>query len=447
MDAVLSTKNLEERAADLVEAAKKAGADHADAIAVRSMSLSVGVLNGVVEDSERAENDSFALRVFRDGRTASVSASGSGDPSSIAERAVAMAGAAPKDPYRFLPPDELLERNPADLDVLDHTEISSEALKSMALEAEEAALSVEGVTKSGGAGAGWTLGGFILASSNGFSGGYLSSRFSSSVTAVAGEGTAMERDYDFTSSNFLAELDASSEIGKSAGERAVARLNPRKLESRSVNVVYDPRASRSLAGHLSGAINGASIARGSSFLKDSMGAQIMAPAITIVDDPHRKRSPGSRPFDGEGVRNPALTLVEEGVLKHWLLDTASAAELGLQTNGRAGRGGGNPSPGSTNLTILAGDSSPEDLLNSADAVLYVTDMIGHGANGVTGDYSRGASGFWIENGERQFAVSGITIAGNLKDMFLNMTPASDLEYRYAMNAPTILVEGMSIAGV
>lgn len=447
MDTLLSTQMLEDRTNALVEAARKAGADHADAVAIRGISLSVGVRNSNVEDSERSESDGFSLRVFVDGRTASVSASGSGDPFPIAERAVAMARSAPLDPFRFLPPQDLLERDPMDLDVLDNTQITPDQLREMALEAEDAALSVKGITKSGGAGASYTLGGFILASSDGFSGGYLLSRFSARVTAVAGEGTGMERDYDFTSSNFYGDLDPMAEIGKSAGERAVARLNPRKLESQSVNVVYDPRVSNTLAGHLSGAINGVSIARGSSFLKDRMGEQIMSPAITITDDPHMPRRSGSRPFDGEGVKNAPLTLVDKGVLKHWLLDTATAKELGLQTNGRAARAGGNTSPGTTNLTLLAGDRTPQELLKSSDKVLYVTDLIGRGANSVTGDYSRGASGFWIENGERQFSVSEITIAGNLKDMFMNITPANDLEYRYATNAPTILIEGMSIAGV
>jgi PmbA protein len=305
---------------------------------------------------------------------------------------------------------------------------------------------VPGVTNSGGAGASWSLGGLVLVTSHGFSGTWLASRFTMSVTAIAGEGTGMERDWDATAKSHRADLDAPETVGRTAAERAVRRLAPRQAETGQVPVIYDRRAATSLVGHLGSAVNGASVARKTSFLKDKRGTRVFAPGITIVDDPSLRRGLGSRPFDGEGVVGAPLTLVEDGVLQDWLLDSASARELGLATNGRASRGTGAPSPGSTNLTLMPGPSSREDMIRSVSRGLYITDLIGSGANGVTGDYSRGASGFWIENGELTYPVSEITVAGNLKDMYPRMTPASDLEYRFGINAPTVMIEGLTIAG-
>lgn len=443
---VLDTRPLQDQAARLVEAARRAGADAADAVVVRGMSLSVSVRDGRVEESDRSEGDDFSLRVFVGRRSASVSTNMAGDPMKLAERAVAMARLAPEDPFSGLADPALLARTFTDLDLTDPAMPIADDLAAAAREAEAAALDVAGVTRSGGAAAGWGLGGLVLATSGGFLGGYGLTRHSRSATAVAGEGTAMERDYWSASTLHGGDLPPAAEIGRLAGARAVRRLNPRKVETTRATVVYEPRAAISLLGHLSGAINGASIARGTSFLKNRLGQAVFAPGIRISDDPLRRRGLGSRPFDGEGVAAAALDLVDGGILTTWLLDSASARELGLASNGRAYRGGSNPSPGTTNLTLHPGTIAPADLLKEIGTGLYVTDLIGHGANIVTGDYSRGAAGYWIENGELAYPVSEVTVAGHLGEMFARLRPASDLVYRFATNAPTVAIEGLTVAG-
>ncbi len=443
---VLDQSDLEKKAHRLVEAAKRAGADRADAVAIRGVSLSVGVRLGEVEDSERSEGDDFGLRVFVGRRFATVSANALGDADELATRAVAMARVAPEDPWADLIDPALFATSFPDLDLLDPTAPTAAELTARALACEDAARAVAGVTNSGGAHAAWSLGGMVLATSHGFSGAWLRSGHSLSVTAVAGEGTAMQRDWDASSKIHAADLDTPERIGRSAGERAVKRLNPRKVATVTAPVIWEPRAATGLVGHLLGAINGAAIARKTSFLKDRLGSAVFAPGITIVDDPYRPRGLSSRPFDGEGVAGPVMKLIENGVLNHWLLDGATARELGLATNGRASRGTGSPSPGSTNVTLLAGTVSRDDMLKSVKSGLYVTDMIGSGVNGITGDYSRGASGFWIENGELTDAVSEITVAGNLKDMYARLVAADDLEYRFSIAAPSLMIEGLTIAG-
>lgn len=442
----LDTALLQSRAEALVDAARKAGADQADAIAVRGVSQSVSVRDGKVEESERSEGDDVSLRVFIGRKTASVSTNTTEDPSVLAERAIAMARVAPDDPHVRLAEEMDLARDLPNLDLLDSTSVSAEMLSERALAAEAAGLGVTGVSKSGGASASWSLGGLVLATSTGFSKAYLTTRHGVSMTAVAGEGTGMERDYDFASAVHLEDLDAAEAIGKSAGERAIRRLSPRKIETQSAPVIYDRRAAIGLVGHFSAAINGGAIVRGTSFLKDRMGDRLFRENITITDDPHRRRGLASKPFDGEGVASKPLTLIEKGCLTTWLLDSATAHELDLKTNGRAARGGAAPHPAGTNMTLHAGDRSPDEMIADIGTGLVVTDLIGHGVNGVTGDYSRGAAGFWIEKGEIAYPVSEITIASNLVDMFGALTPASDLEYRYGTNAPTVLIEGMTIAG-
>ena len=446
MNNALDAEKLIDRVAALVEAARKAGADAADAVAVRGRSKGVSVRLGKVEGTEAAESDDMALRVFVGQRVASVSATASSDPNALAERAVAMARVSPEDPYQGLADPALLARTIRDLELFDQTEIPADRLKEDALAAEEAALGVPGVTNSSGSSASAGLGGLVLATSDGFLGQYMGSRFSRSVSVVAGEGTGMERDYDYSSRLHFADLDSPEKIGRTAGERAVRRLNPRKVATGPVTVVYDPRVARGVAGHLAGAINGASVARKTSFLRDMMGKQVASSAITIIDDPLRVRGQASRPFDGEGVEGERLAMIEDGVLHHWFLSTSAARELGLTTNGRGARSGTSVSPSSTNLSIEPGATSPEDMIASLKSGFYVTEVFGQGVNMVTGEYSRGASGFWIENGELTFPVSEVTIASNLKDMFLNMTPASDLDRNYATAAPTLLVEGMTLAG-
>lgn len=448
MTDLLDTGALVERARRLVDAARKAGADAADVMAVRGMSVSVQMREGKVEGSERSEGDDLGLRVFVGRRNASVS---SNDPredfAALAERAVAIARVAPEDPYAGLADPADLARNWADLDLLDPVLTGVAELEDLARRAEAAALAVPGVTKSGGAGAGAGLGGFALVTSTGFEGVSLGSSTSFSTTAIAGEGTGMERDYDYASVRHRADLEAPETIGRSAGERAVRRLGPRKVDTRKVPVIFDPRTAGSFPGYLAAAANGQSVARGTSFLREKLGQRVFRQGVAIVDDPHRRRGLGSRPFDGEGVATRPMTLVDDGVLTGWLLDTATARELGMKTTGHASRGvGGPPAPGTTNLYLAAGTATPRSMIASVKDGLYVTDMIGHGVNMVTGDYSRGCSGYWIENGELAFPVAEITIAGNLADIFLNLTPADDLTFRYGTDAPTVMVEGLTVAG-
>ena len=437
---------LEDRAAKLVEAAKKAGADHADAVVAASRATGVEVRNGTIEETESAENKAFSLRVFVGKRSASISSNDPTDVAALAERAVSMAKVSPEDEFAGLAPQDMLTTSVVDLDLFDEHDISFEDMRDQALACEEAALAVDGVTQSSGASFGRSLGGSVLATSHGFVGSYRASRCSVSATAVAGEGTSMEREYDFDSQRFSQDLRNAAEIGRNAGERAVKNLNAKQVPTQTATVIYEPRMARSLVGHIAGAINGASVARKTSFLRDHMGDKIFADGISLIDEPHLLRGVASKPFDGEGLASGDLTLIENGVLKNWFLDCAAANELGLKTNGRANRAGSGTSPGSTNLTLQAGKRSVEDMIGDLKEGFYVTQLIGQGVNLVTGDYSRGASGFWIENGELTFAVSEITIAGNLLDMFAKMEPASDLEKRHGTNTAAIAIEGMTLAG-
>ena len=440
---------LSELAERLVQAARRAGADAADAVAVRGVSQGVEVRDGRVEESERSEGDDVGLRVLVGKRQAVVSTndvSGNGIEK-LAERAVAMARVAPEDRYVGLADQALLARDFADLDLLDAVIPTVVELERRAREAEAAALAVKGVTKSGGASASAGIGGMVLVTSAGFHGSYLRSSQGISMTAISGEGTSMERDYDYTSAPHAADLEPAERVGRTAGERAVARANPRKVETCKVPVVFDPRVAGSLVGHLAGAINGASIARKTSFLKDKLGQQLFAGTIRIVDDPLRRRGLRSQPFDAEGVRVQQRAIVDEGVLTTWLLDSATARELGLTTTGHAHRGvSSSPSPGPYNLHLEAGEITPTELMSDISEGFYVTDLIGSGVNAVTGDYSRGASGFWIENGKIAYPVSELTIAGHLLEMFKSMAVADDLEFRYGVNAPTVRIEGLTIGG-
>lgn len=439
-------KRLTDRVAALVEAAKKAGADTADAVAVRGRSTGVSVRLGKVEATESSEAEDVSLRVFVGQRVASVSATAASDPRSLAERAVAMAKVSPEDPFQGLADLALLAKQTRDLDLFDATEVSADQLKEAALAAEAAGLAVKGVTNSSGASAGAGLGGLVLATSHGFIGHYVGSRFSRSASVIAGEGTGMERDYEFSSRLHFADLDAPEDIGRKAGERAVRRLGARKAATGPVDVVFDPRVARGIAGHIAGAINGASVARKTSFLRDMMGKQVAASAITVTDEPLRPRGQASRPFDGEGIEGEKLLMVEKGVLNHWFLSTSAARELGLVTNGRGSRSGSSVSPSSTNLAIEPGERSPDDMIKSLKTGFYVTEVFGHGVDMITGEYSRGASGFWIENGQLAYPVAEVTIASNLKTMFLNMVPANDLDRNFGTAAPTLLIEGMTLAG-
>ena len=416
---------------------------------MRGVSQGVEVRDGRVEESERSEGDDVGLRVLVGRRQAVVSTNdvGGDNVAKLAERAVAMARVAPDDQYVGLADPALLAKNFPDLDLIDPVTPSTAELERRAVEAEAAGLAVKGVTKSGGASASAGIGGMVLVTSTGFHGAYLRSSQSISMMAIVGDGTAMERDYDFTSALHGSDLASPASVGQSAGERTVARANPRKVSTCKVPVVYDPRVAGSLVGHVVGAANGASIARKTSFLKDRLGQQLFARDIRIVDDPLRVRGLRSQSFDAEGVTTGKLAVIDGGVLTSWLLDSATARELGMTTTGHAHRGvSSSPSPGSYNLHLEPGQMTPGELISDIKQGFYVTDLIGSGVNGVTGDYSRGASGFWIENGEITYPVSEITIAGHLIEMFKSMTPANDLTFRYATNAPTVRIEGLTIGG-
>ncbi|HUI15479.1 MAG TPA: TldD/PmbA family protein [Xanthobacteraceae bacterium] len=449
MSSLLDQSALTDLAARLVDAARRAGADQADAVALRSVSLSVDVRDGAVEESQRSESDDIGLRVLVGKRQASISTNDvKGDGvDALAERAVAMARVAPEDKFAGLADSALLARDFPDLDLLDPDMPDVALLERRARQAEAAALGVNGVSKSGGASASAGIGGMVLVTSHGFRGASLGSRHSVSAQAIAGEGTGMEQDYDFSSTLHADDLEAADEVGRRAGERAVERLNPRKVATRRVPIVFDTRISGSLVNHLAGAANGAAVARKTSFLRGKLGTRIFAPGIEIIDDPLRKRGQRSRPFDAEGVVTRALKLVEDGVLKTWLLDCATARELDLKTTGHAQRGVSSvPSPGPSNLYLAPGSQSPEELIADIEDGFYVTDLIGTGVNMVTGDYSRGAAGFWIEKGKRTYPVSEVTVAGHLTEIFAKLTPANDLVFRFGTNAPTLRVEGLTVAG-
>ncbi|MBL8663959.1 MAG: TldD/PmbA family protein [Candidatus Odyssella sp.] len=435
--------------ADLLKRAKAAGADAADALYAETDALAHGQRLGKIEKLERAEARDLGLRVFVGKRQASVSSTELAPAAlaALAERAVAMARAVPEDEFCGLAEPGEIARTVPEIDMFDPGEPTAEDLIARARAAEEAARAVSGVTNSEGAEANWGATRIWLAASNGFAGHYRRSSHSVSASVLAGTGTAMERDYEWHSAVYGRDLEDPAAVGRRAGERAVRRLNPRKAATAKVPVVFDPRVSNSIVGHLLGAINGASVARGTSFLKDRLGEPVMAPGLRVVDDPMRPRGLRSKPFDGEGLAANRLAVVEDGRLATWLLDLRSARQLKMKSNGRASRGtGGPPGPASTNAYIDKGAISRADLLRGVERGLYVNEMIGFGVSMITGDYSRGATGFWIENGELAYPVSEITIAGNLKDMFRAITPADDLVFRHGTDAPTLRIDGMTVAG-
>lgn len=434
---------------DLIAKARRAGADAADALFVEGASMSHARRLGKLEKLERSEGQDLGLRVFVGKRQAIVSSSDR-SPRAVAElveRAVAMARAAPEDPFCGLADPGELARAVPDLDLDDPVEPATEVLVERARAAEDTALAVPGITNSEGAEAGWGRSRVALAASNGFAAAYGRSSHSVSVAVIAGSGTAMERDYDWASSVHGADLESAETVGRRAAERTLKRLNPRKVETCKCPVVYDPRVSGGVLRHLAGAINGSAVARGTSFLKSKMGELIFPAAVTVVDDPFRKRGLNSRPVDGEGIAPQRRAVIDKGVLTTWFLDLRSARQLGLKSTGHASRGSSSPpSPSSSNLYLEPGKVSREALIKAVDRGLYVTEFIGMGVNNVTGDYSRGAAGFWIERGEIAYPVSEITVAGNLLDMFKNVAAADDLTFRYGTDAPTLRIDGLTVAG-
>ena len=434
--------------ADLIARARAAGADAADAVLVSGTSLSVQRRLGQTEHVERAEGRDLGLRVFLGQQVAIVSAT-TVDPTSfddLVDRALAMARVVPADPFAGLA-DTARTPDTMDLDMNDPAEPTAEALIARASLAEDAARSVPGVTNSEGADAGFGRVEIVLVTSPGFAGRRVGSSHSISATALAGSGTDMQRAYDYHGTVYLSDLDDPVTIGRSAGERAVRRMNPTRPKTAKLPVVFDPRVAGSLLGHLTGAINGAGVARGTSFLRDKLGQRIFAPGIFVHDDPRRIRGARSRVFDGEGTPTAPRALIEDGVLTTWLLDSRSARQLGLVSTGHASRGtSGPPSPAPSNLYMAAGAMSPAELMADIKLGLYVNEMIGMGVNGVTGDYSRGAAGFMIRDGQLAEPVAEITIAANLIDMFANLTPGNDLRFRRGTDSPTIRLEGMTMAG-
>jgi PmbA protein len=440
----------EDRVAALVEAARRAGADAADAVYYRSESTQVQVRLGALEDVQRSDGEEIGLRVFVGQRSASVSSSSLSDEvvAALVERAVAMAREAPEDPYAGLAPAELLlTGEPPEIDGDDGADPAPDRLRALALVAEEAARGIEGVTNSEGAGASAGRTQMALATSTGFVRGFSSSGYGLSASVIAGAGSAMQRDYGYHSTRHLDDLEAPEAIGRRAGERAVARLNPGKLPSGPLPVVFDPRVGTSLIGHLAAAVTGSAIARKTSFLLGKLGEPVFARGLTLRDDPHRPRGLRSRAFDGEGLRTRAIDLIDDGVLTTWLLDSASARQLGMTPTGHATRGGsGAPGAGTSNLYLEKGDVSVAELIGDIRLGLFVTELIGQGVNMVTGDYSRGASGFAIRDGQIAEPVAEVTVAGSLADMFLNMRAADDLVFRRAHDVPTVRIDGMTVAG-
>jgi PmbA protein len=446
------TDRLETLTQALLTAAKKAGAETADAIAVDGTSLSIDVREGALEQAERSEGTEIGLRVLIGHRQACVSASDTSDRTlaEMAERAVAMAREAPEDPYCGLADPDQLARgwDLAALDLADPApEPTASALETDARSAEAAALAVTGVAQVQSASAGYGARRVHLAASNGFSGGYARTSRSTSAVAISGEGLKMERDWAAESRTYQADLPDAETIGTQAGERAVARAGARKPPTGAYPVLYDERIAAGVIGHLLAAINGSAIARGASWLRDAMGTQVLPAALSVIEDPHRPRISGSRPFDAEGLPSRTRTIVDNGILTGWTLDLATARKLGLTSTGSASRGpGAPPSPSVTNIRLTPGSKTREQLLAEMGTGLLVTSLIGSSINSTTGDYSRGASGFWVKNGQITYPVNECTIAGNLRDMLMRLTPANDARQHLSHVVPSLLVEGLTLAG-
>ena len=437
----------------VIDKAKSAGADEADAIMLHNQEVSVCQRLGTPEHIERAESQSFGVRVLiadKGGYKQSITSSTDSSEKAISEmveRAVEMAKISPTDEYIALADSELLANSDIDLDLYDDNEPSTDDLKLWASEAEEEALNINGVNNSEGADASYSHDITAFANSKGFFNSYNRSILSVSTSVVAGEGNGKETDYDYSVAHHRSDVKSAKLIGQTAGQRTVRKLNPRKVKTCQVPVVFESRISRSLLSSLAGAINGENVAKGTTFLADKLNQPIFSKDITIHDNPLLKRQLGSQPFDAEGVSGKDIKIIEDGVLTSWLLDIRSANKLGLTTTGHSSRSTSSMShPHASNFYMENGAVSFKELMNDIKSGFFVTDTFGMGINGVTGDYSQGASGFWIENGEIAYPVSEITIAGNLLDMFKNMVPANDLEFNFATNCPTLRVEGMTIAG-
>ena len=437
----------------LIDTALSNGATAADCVLSRSRGLSLTRRLGKDETLERYEDFDTGLRVFVGNKIASVSTNDNSEAAirDVAKRAVDMAKIAPQDDFSLIASQETLNdfpiQNSISVDSYDEVEPNIDIIRDRAKEVEDSALSVKGITNSDGADASWGEGETLLMTSNGFFGSSKKSNHSVSVVVIAEKDGKMERDYDYSSKVFGKDLRNSNQIGIEAAKKTLARMGATKPLTGKYPVIFDPRVSRSIAGHFASAINGSAIARKTSFLKDMLNKQIANPAINIIDDPFLKRGLGSRLFDAEGLGSRKYTLIKDGVLEQWLLDLSSAKQLNLKPSGNAKRGiSGPPSPGTSNFMISPGDVTPENLIKNVSEGFFVTDMIGSSVSMITGDYSRGASGFWIKNGELSIPITEATIAGNLKEMFMTLQPANDIDYSHSINSPTLLIEGMTIAG-
>ena len=433
----------------LLDAAKSAGASGADAMLARGQSTSVSIRHGKVESAERSEDFDIGLRVFVGQQTASISTSqlDADNIKDLAARAVAMAKLAPEDPYVTLASADQLAQQIPMLDIYDPAQPDADSLRQRASEAEAAALSVDGITNSDGGNAGYGVVDVLIATSNGFSAGYQRSSHGVSAVVIAEKDGQMERDHDYSSAVFETDLDAADAVGKNAAKRTLERLGASKAKTGKFPVIYDRRVAASLVSTLAGAINGASVARGTSFLKDQLGKKIAADGLNFIDDPLRPRGMASRPFDAEGCPVQTRKMVEDGVLQGWFLDLSSAAKLGLAGTGNAKRSlGSAPSPGSSNFYLENGTIGRDDLIADIDEGFLVTELMGSSVDMITGDYSRGAGGFWISKGKIAQPISEATIAGNLKDMLMNITRANDIDMRDSTAAPSLRIDGMTVAG-
>ena len=437
----------------LIDTALSSGASAADCVLSRSRGVSLTRRLGKDETIERYEDFDTGLRVFVGNKIASVSTNENSETAikDVARRAVDMAKIAPQDDFSLIASQEILEEFPINealsVDSYDKVEPNIDIIRDRAKEVEDTALSVKGITNSDGADASWGEGETLLMTSNGFFGCSKKSNHSVSVVVIAEKNGKMERDYDYSSKVFGEDLKTSKQIGLEAANKTLARMGATKPVTGKYPVIFDPRVSRSIASHFASAINGSAIARKTSFLKDMLNKQVANTSINIVDDPFLERGLGSRLFDAEGLGSRKYTLIKDGVLQQWLLDLSSAKQLNLKPFGNAKRGiSGPPSPGTSNFMILPGKTTPENLIKNVSDGFYVTDMIGSSVSMITGDYSRGASGFWIKNGKLSIPITEATIAGNLKEMFMTLQPANDLDFSHSMNSPTLLIEGMTIAG-
>jgi PmbA protein len=437
----------------LIDTALSNGATAADCVLSRSRGLSLTRRLGKDETIERYEDFDTGLRVFVGNKIASVSTNDNSETAirDVAKRAVDMAKIAPQDDFSLIASQETLNdfpiQNSISVDSYDEVEPNIDIIRDRAKEVEDSALSVKGITNSDGADASWGEGETLLMTSNGFFGSSKKSNHSVSVVVIAEKDGKMERDYDYSSKVFGKDLRNSNQIGIEAAKKTLARMGATKPLTGKYPVIFDPRVSRSIAGHFASAINGSAIARKTSFLKDMLNQQIANPSINVIDDPFLKRGLGSRLFDAEGLGSREYTLIKDGILQQWLLDLSTAKQLNLKPSGNAKRGiSGPPSPGTSNFMISPGDVTPENLIKNVSEGFFVTDMIGSSVSMITGDYSRGASGFWIKNGELSIPITEATIAGNLKEMFMTLQPANDIDYSHSINSPTLLIEGMTIAG-